>query len=83
MTEEGKDEYDIKKMQEQIVETSETLATCKPRIQNALDDLENLFGTYEEMPDSEAKQALKDAAEWQAAETQIAEAKAFLESLEI
>ena len=32
--EEGtKDEYDIKKMQEQISETSETLATCKPRIE--------------------------------------------------
>ena len=28
----GKDEYDIKKMQEHVQETSETLAQCKPRI---------------------------------------------------
>ena len=55
MIEEGKDEYDIKKMQEQVTETSETLATCKPRIQNAIDDLENLKATYDELPDGEAK----------------------------
>ena len=40
MQEEGKDEYDIKKMQEQVSETSETLAGCKPRIDGAIDDLE-------------------------------------------
>ena len=79
----GKDEYDVKKMQEQVSETSETLATCKPRIQNALDDLENLRATYDELPDGEAKQALMETAEWTASETAIAEGKAFLESLDM
>lgn len=83
MIEEGKDEYDIKKMQEQVAETSQTLATCKPRIQNALDDLENLKATYDELPDGETKQALMEVPEWAASETAIAEAKAFLEGLDI
>ena len=80
MISDGKDEYDIKKMQEQITETSETLATCYPRIQNALDDLENVKATYDELPAGDAKSALLATPEWTAAETQIAEAQAFLES---
>ena len=64
MIEEGKDEYDIKKMQEQVTETSETLATCKPRIEAAMDDLQNCLATFEEQPDGEAKTALKEAPEW-------------------
>lgn len=50
MKDEGKDEYDIKKMQEQIQETFETLVTCKPRIEASIDDLENVIATYEEKP---------------------------------
>ena len=48
MKDEGKDEADIKKMQEQITETSETLATCKPKIDNAMIDLKNVMATYQE-----------------------------------
>ena len=64
MQEEGKDEYDIKKMQEQIAETSETLATCKPRIESAVDDLEQVVATYNELPDGEAKTLLLETEEW-------------------
>eukprot|EP00355_Strombidium_rassoulzadegani_P008252 CAMPEP_0168615386 /NCGR_PEP_ID=MMETSP0449_2-20121227/4478_1 /TAXON_ID=1082188 /ORGANISM="Strombidium rassoulzadegani, Strain ras09" /LENGTH=68 /DNA_ID=CAMNT_0008656125 /DNA_START=158 /DNA_END=364 /DNA_ORIENTATION=+ len=68
MQEEGKEEHDIKKMQEQVAETSETLATCKPRIEAALDDLENLVATYAE-EEGEQLEALKETEEWGAQET--------------
>ena len=48
--EEGRDEHDIKAMMQGIQETTDTLVQCKPRIQAALDDLENLIATYEEKP---------------------------------
>ena len=80
---EGKDEHDIKKMQEQVTETAETLATCKPRIEAAIDDLENVLATFEEQPDAEAKTLLKESPEWQQAEAAIAEAKAFVEAIEL
>ena len=80
---EGKDEYDIKKMQEQVTETAETLATCKPRIEAAIDDLENVLATFEELPDGEPKTLLKEATEWSQAEAAIAEAKAFVDAIEL
>ena len=80
---EGKDEYDIKKMQEQVTETAETLATCKPRIEAAIDDLENVLATFEELPDGEPKTLLKEAPEWSQAEAAIAEAKAFVDAIEL
>ena len=80
MQEEGKDEYDIKKMQEGVTETSETLARCKPRIEAAIDDLENLIATFEEEEDNAA---LKETEEWTQAEAVIAEAKAFVENIAI
>ena len=82
MKDEGKDEHDIKKMQEQIMETTETLATCKPRIDGAIDDLDNLIATYEEKP-GELLDLLKATPEWEQAHSQIAEAKAFVEAIEI
>lgn len=48
MTEDGKDEHDIKKMEEAVKETTDTLATCKPRIQTSLDDLKNFMATIDE-----------------------------------
>ena len=80
---EGKDEHDIKQMQEAVKETSETVITCKPRIETALDDLENTLATFEEGPDGDAKTLLKETPEWQQAEALIAEAKAFIESIEL
>ena len=80
---EGKDEYDIKKLQEQVTETAETLATCKPRIEAAIDDLENVLATFEELPDGEPKTLLKEAPEWSQAEAAIAEAKAFVDAIEL
>ena len=80
---EGKDEHDIKKMQEQVTETLETLATCKPRIEAAIDDLENVLATFEELPDGEPKTLLKEAPEWSQAEAAIAEAKAFVDAIEL
>ena len=83
MQEEGKDEHDIKAMQNQIAETSETLATCKPRIESANDDLEQVVATYEELPDGEAKTLLYATEEWIHAEVIIVEAKAFVEAIEL
>mgnify|MGYP006173769189 FL=1 len=51
-------------MQECIAETSETLATCKPRIESANDDLEQVVATYNELPDGEAKTLLFETEEW-------------------
>ena len=80
---EGKDEHDIKQMQEAVKETAETVITCKPRIETALDDLENTLATFDEQPDGDAKTLLKETPEWQQAEALIAEAKAFIESIEL
>ena len=43
----GKDEHDVKALQQQVTETSETLATCKPRIEAAIDDLEQCLIIFE------------------------------------
>jgi len=57
-------------MQEQIAETSETLATCKPRIEAAIDDLENCMATYADAGGdgdeavAAALAALKETQEW-------------------
>ena len=59
MQEEEKDEHDIKKMQECIQETSETLVTCKPRIEAAIDDLESTIALFDDAPDGPAKELLK------------------------
>ena len=82
MIEEGKDEHDVKQCQECITETSETLATCKPRIEGAKDDLENAIATYEE-GDADAFALLKESDEWAQAQAVAAEATAFIENLEI
>ena len=66
-----------------MTETQETLATCKPRIDAAIDDLENTMATFEEQPDGEAKTLLKEAPEWSQAEAVIAEAKAFVDNIEL
>ena len=80
---EGKDSHDIKKMQECVTETTETLATCKPKIEAAIDDLENVLATFEELPDGEPKTLLREAPEWSQAEAAIAEAKAFVDAIEL
>ena len=66
-----------------MTETAETLATCKPRIEACIDDLENLIATFEEHPEGEPKTLLKEAPEWSQAEAAIAEAKAFVENIEL
>ena len=83
MQEAGADEYDIKKMNEGLNETSEVLATCRPRIDNALEDLENLIGTYTDggQLGEEGLALLKATPEWSAAEAMIEEAKIFVDSL--
>ena len=73
MKEEGKDEYDLKKMMEQIQETTDTLVQCKPRIEAAMDELENIMATYEDKP-GEMLDLLKETPEWQQALSAIAEA---------
>ena len=70
-------------MQNAVKETSETVITCKPRIEAALDELENTLATFDEQPDGDAKTLLKEAPEWQQAEALIAESKAFIEAIEL
>ena len=82
MIEEGKEEHDIMAQQKCISETTETLATCKPRIQNAIDDLENTIATFNEQ-EGELITALKDTQEWSLGESTLAEGKAFIESLDL
>ena len=55
---------------------------CKPRIENAIDDLEQVIATYEEKP-GEMFDILKETEEWQQAEAILAEAKAFVDAIEI
>ena len=76
------DAHDLNKMMEHVQETSDTLVTCKPRIENAIDELENVMATYEEKP-GEMFDILKTTEEWQQAEAIIAEGKAFVEAIEI
>ena len=78
----GNEEVDIKKMQEQITETSSVLAQCKPRIDQAIEDLENCVGTYEEA-EGEAIDLLKETEDWQQAQSILAEGKAFVDNLQI
>jgi hypothetical protein len=66
-----------------VTETTETLATCKPKIEAAIDDLENVLATFEELPDGEPKTLLREAPEWSQAEAAIAEAKAFVDAIEL
>ena len=82
MVEEGKDESDVKQQQQAINETVEVIAQCKPRIEAALDDMENVLATFDEQP-GEPLTLLKETEEWQQAEALIAEAKAFVESIEL
>ena len=80
--EEGKDEHDCNKMKEGINETNVVLTQCKPKIENAIDDLENCMATYEE-GDKEMFAALQECDEWNQATALIAEAKAFVDAIEI
>ena len=83
MIDEEQDVHDIKKMEEQIEETVAVIAQCKPRIEGAIDALENAMATYEEQPNAEMFAALKETPEWEAANVQITEAKAFIEHLDV
>ena len=66
MKDEGKDEHDIKNMLNQILETQQTLVTCVPRIETAIEDLENCMAGFEE-GDAEKFALLKETEEWKAA----------------
>ena len=79
---ESKDEYDVKKMMEQVQETTDTLVQCKPRIESAMDDLEQVIATQEEKP-GEMLDILKESTEWAQADSIIAEAKAFVDAIDI
>ena len=65
-----------------MTETAETLATCKPRIVAAIDDLENTMATFEEQEEGQLA-LLKETPEWTQAVTDIAEAKAFVENMDL
>jgi hypothetical protein len=83
MIDEEKDVHDIKKMEECIEETDVVIAQCKPRIEASIDALENSMATYEEQASAEMLANLKETPEWEAANVQIAEAKAFVDTLEV
>ena len=48
LKEQNADEIDIKKMNEQILETAQMLPNSKVRIENALEDLKNFMSEHEE-----------------------------------
>ena len=47
---EGKDKHDINAVQNQIDETVLVLATCQPKIELAMEDIQNVMAGYEEGP---------------------------------
>ena len=83
MIDEEKDVHDIKKKEEEIAETDVVILQCIPRIEAAIDALENAMATYEEQPSAEMLENLKATPEWEAANVQITEAKAFLDTVEV
>ena len=83
MIDEEKDVHDIKKKEEEIAETEVVIVQCIPRIEAAIDALENAMATYEEQPSAEMLAALKETPEWEAANVQITEAKAFCDAIEV
>ena len=82
MQAEDKDSHDLKQMQGCINETIQTLVLCKPRIDSSMDDLENVMATYEEKP-GEMFDLLKQTEEWNRAQSVFAEAKAFVDAIEM
>jgi cbb3-type cytochrome oxidase cytochrome c subunit len=75
LKEQNADEIDIKKMNEQILETAQMLPNSKVRIENALEDLKNFMSEHED------NEELKATEDWQVAEGAIAEISAFVESI--
>lgn len=75
MKEQNADETDIKKMNEQILETAQMLPNSKVRIENALEDLKNF------MSENEDNEELRASEDWQLAEGTIAEISTFIESI--
>ena len=69
------DEYAIKKMSEQVFETTQMLPNTKTRIETALEDLKSFLSEHEENDD------LKAVEEWKLAEQTLAEAAAFVETI--
>ena len=67
MIDEEKDVHDIKQKENGIIETDAVIAQCRPRIETAMEALENAMATYEESPNKEIFEALKEAPEWEAA----------------
>ena len=66
-----------------LAETDQLLPNCKTRIEQAIDDLENVLvsfgiiskGEHEETPN------IKETEEWKAAETMVTDAKEFVDNL--
>jgi len=75
LKEQNADETDIKKMNEQILETAQMLPNSKVRIENALEDLKNF------MSENEDNEELRASEDWQLAEGTIAEISTFIESI--
>lgn len=72
---EGTDPYNIKKMEEQVAETAQMLPNAKTRLESALEDLKNM------MQDNQANEELVASEDWKAAESTLAEASAFIETI--
>jgi hypothetical protein len=69
------DAYELKKMEEQVAETAQMLPNAKTRIDSALEDLKNF------MSEQEGSQELVEGEDWKAAEQQLAEGTAFIETI--
>ena len=75
MRTQGADEFDIKKMEEQVADTTQMLPNGKIRIDNALEDLKNVLS------ENEGNDELKASEEWKTAEQTLAEVLAFVETI--
>ena len=63
-----------------VAESTKFKVASKPRIEGAIQDLENCIATFEAKP-GESLELLKETEEWQLAQTQITEANVFIEAM--
>ena len=63
-------------MKDQIAETVQLLPSCKTKIENAIEDLQNFLSQNDENDE------VKELEEWKLAEQTLAEVSAFAETIE-
>ena len=78
MVEQGAEPFRVRYQEQLVQETTDTLDTCMPRVEQALIDLQNVLGTFEEKQ-GQMMDLLKLTSEWEAAQNQVEKAESFVE----